>query len=86
MSKVDEIVEWLKADPSRSVSITGHADKFTGNSQINLVLSEKRAKAVRKALISKGIDASRISYTFKGDTANPFELTEQNRVAICVVE
>ena len=85
-SKINTIVECLKADPSAKVTVTGHADKETGNSKINLKLSENRANVVAKSLIDKGIDASRIITDFKGDTANPYSVPEQNRVSICVVD
>lgn len=84
--KIDILVDFLNADPAAKVRITGHADKATGNSKINMSLSERRAKAVTKALIDKGIDKSRVSYEYKGDTANPFDTPELNRVSICVVK
>ena len=50
------------------------------------MLSQKRAKAVAAALAAKGIDASRVDVDFKGDTVQPFDGVEKNRVTICVAE
>lgn len=75
----DAVVKILKENPSATVEIDGHAD-LTGDVCKNLILSEKRAKAVERYLISKGIDAKRISAKGFG-TAQPKEenKTEQGR-------
>jgi outer membrane protein OmpA-like peptidoglycan-associated protein len=57
---IDEVVTILKNNPKTSVIINGHTDQ-TGDVCKNLILSEKRSKSVEKYLISKGIEASRIS-------------------------
>ena len=72
--------------PNAKIVITGYADKKTGNSRINERLSKQRSAAVAEALQAKGISASRISSSFKGDTIQPFNVNEENRVSICVAE
>jgi outer membrane protein OmpA-like peptidoglycan-associated protein len=42
------------------IRVEGHTDQ-TGSEQYNQVLSERRANAVKNALIQKGIDPGRIS-------------------------
>lgn len=87
MKKVEEIAEYLKANPNAKVSITGYADKGTGNATINKNLSVKRANVVAETLKNKfGIAASRITTDAKGDTEQPFSKDEQNRVSICIAK
>lgn len=87
MQKVREIADYLKQNPKAKVSVTGYADKGTGNAKINNRLSEQRAKAVVDALIKNfGIEASRISSSAKGDTEQPYKEQILNRVTICIAE
>lgn len=85
-AKVKEIAEWLKANPDYAVSIVGYADKETGNAETNMKLSERRTSNVKAMLIEAGIDESRISSDWKGDTEQPFSEPERNRVVICTLE
>lgn len=57
---VDQLAAALKEDPDFKISIEGHTDN-TGTPAANKTLSEQRAQAVLKALVAKGIDASRLS-------------------------
>ena len=56
---IDQIVEMLKSNPTLKISIEGHTDNV-GALQSNQTLSENRAKAVMNAIVSKGIDKSRL--------------------------
>jgi outer membrane protein OmpA-like peptidoglycan-associated protein len=84
--KVMEIVDFLKKNPNAKVEVTGYADRGTGNSANNAQLAERRAAAVVEALKKQGVDASRITSSSKGDTEQPFEVNELNRVSICVAK
>ena len=85
--KVKEIADYLKKYPEAKVEITGYSDKGTGNSTINKRLSDKRAEAVKNALVNDfGISSSRISTESKGDTVQPFEKNNLNRVSICIAK
>lgn len=87
MQKVSEIADYLKKYPKAKVTVTGYADKGTGNAKINMGLSEKRAKAVVDALVNKfGVDRSRIISAAKGDTEQPYAEEVLNRVSICIAE
>lgn len=87
MPKVEEIANYLKANPNAKVVITGYADKGTGNEKINMTLSEKRAKVVADTLKSKfGISESRITFEAKGDKDQPFSENAKNRVSICIAK
>ncbi len=79
--------EYMKANPSATVKIVAYADKKTGTPAYNLALSEKRAKAVAKALTDEhGISSNRISVDWKGDTEQPYAENDWNRVAIFFAE
>jgi outer membrane protein OmpA-like peptidoglycan-associated protein len=69
------------------IILVGYADVQTGNADINLRLSEKRANAVAKILTEQyGIDANDIEIDYKGDTIQPFERNEWNRVVIMTIK
>ncbi|WP_303427542.1 OmpA family protein, partial [uncultured Duncaniella sp.] len=84
--KVDDIIEYRKANPETKVVVTGYADKETGTAPYNMSLSKRRAEAVAAAIMKAGISADRISTAAKGDTVQPFEGRVKNRVAIAVAE
>ena len=57
---LNETAMTMKKNPDLSGRIDGYADS-TGNEEYNIELSERRAKAVRDYLVSKGIDPERLS-------------------------
>jgi OOP family OmpA-OmpF porin len=56
---IDQLSEMLKQNPDLKIYIEGHTDNIGGD-KTNQPLSESRAKSVMNALISKGIEASRL--------------------------
>lgn len=84
--KIVSLVEYMKKHPAVKVNVTGYADVNTGNAKINSKLSEKRANNVAEALKAKGIAANRITIDYKGDTVQPYNTPEENRVSICIAE
>jgi peptidoglycan-associated lipoprotein len=57
--------QWIKANGGAMVKIEGHCDE-RGTLAYNLVLGEKRAKAVRNYLVELGISANRLSVVSYG--------------------
>ena len=65
---LDEVVRLLKANPEiKLVSIEGHTDN-QGGAEYNQKLSDSRAGAVRRYLVTKGIEASRLTSKGFGST------------------
>lgn len=58
--KLDLIVDIMKEYEDSNFHIEGHTDS-TGSDSLNQKLSEERAKAVMDYLVSKGIDANRLT-------------------------
>ena len=84
--KINDVVEYMNANPEAKVNVTGYADAGTGNDRINDRLAAGRADAVVKALKKAGISASRISYDSKGARVQPFADNDSNRVSIVIAE
>jgi OOP family OmpA-OmpF porin len=57
---IDQIAQLMKDNPELKLSVEGHTDSV-GTPQNNKVLSENRAKAVMNAVVSSGVDASRLT-------------------------
>ena len=56
---LDNLVQFLEKHPDRSIAIEGFTDS-TGSKEQNQALSEKRAWAVKAALVARGIASNRI--------------------------
>ena len=84
--KIDEIVAFMNKYPNSRVSVTGYADKGTGNNAINDRIAARRAKVVVDALVKKGISSSRITSESKGSRVQPYAENNKNRVTICIAE
>ena len=57
--------DWMRSNASAMVKVEGHCDE-RGTSAYNLVLGEKRAKAVRNYLVELGISANRFAVVSYG--------------------
>ncbi|KXB97401.1 MAG: hypothetical protein AA908_06985 [Chlorobi bacterium NICIL-2] len=58
-STLDTIVAFMRSHPTMVIEVRGHSDS-TGSEDYNLRLSERRANAIRAALIRRGIEPDRI--------------------------
>jgi outer membrane protein OmpA-like peptidoglycan-associated protein len=63
---VNQLTNFLQEYPERNVLIEGHTDN-TGSDSYNQQLSQRRANAVRQALITSGIAGTRIRATGLGE-------------------
>ncbi|MGK6351195.1 OmpA family protein [Parapedobacter sp. DT-150] len=82
-TEIDKLVNLLADYPGASLIVDGHTDA-TGTEEYNQWLSEKRAEAVKKYAVEKGIDESRITTHGLGLTKpiapnNTAEGRQQNR-------
>jgi OmpA-OmpF porin, OOP family len=68
-ASVDALYSYLKSNPDAVIHLEGFADS-TGNTGANEELSANRADAVKKVLVSRGIDSSRIETSGMGQN-NP---------------
>ena len=59
-AELDRVANVLNQYPQTMIRVEGHTDQ-TGSEQYNLQLSERRANAVKNALIQKGVDPARVS-------------------------
>jgi len=80
---LDDIADYMKANPSFSLSIVGHTDN-TGSDEYNQKLSEDRAESVKSYLIKKGVGEISITAEGKGESEpladnNTPEGREKNR-------
>ncbi len=64
---IDKFFEFLYENPNIKVEIQGHTDNV-GKDEENLLLSDKRAKAVYQYLIEKGIPMSRLNSKGYGES------------------
>jgi len=66
-----EVINWVLSSHSKHpddyISVTGHTDR-AGSEEHNMVLSLRRANAVRAALIAGGVSADRITVAGRGES------------------
>ncbi len=65
-AKIDMVVTYLQVNPTHGVIVEGHCDE-RGSTEYNVALGERRALAVRAALISAGIDGLRVQTRSYGE-------------------
>lgn len=66
------------------IVVTGYADKETGSAERNMQLSKERAESIATYLTTQGIDASRITTEWVGDTEQAFTSPDSPLVNRCV--
>ena len=65
--ELQKVADYMNANPGQRVRIQGYTDS-TGTAQYNQALSERRAAAVKTALIRQGVDPSRIDMKGYGES------------------
>ena len=82
-----EVAKFMQENPQSKVTITGYADKGTGNPRLNVMYAKRRAEQFTKDLISRhGVNADNIITDSKGDTVQPFADNDRNRCVIIEAE
>lgn len=87
LTKIDQymryVLRYISNKEFKLFNLDGHADKATGNREINQELSERRVDVVRCILMEKyDIPLNRIVMKAEGDMHNLFEKASPNRVVI----
>jgi OOP family OmpA-OmpF porin len=88
---LNDLVEILKIKNTMVVEIQGHTDNV-GKDEENMKLSQDRADEVRKYLISKGIEAARVTSKGYGptmpvaDNANDAGKAKNRRTSLKVIK
>ncbi len=78
-AELNLLVDFIKKDERLFLEVGGHTDS-DGTIENNLVLSEKRAKAVQDYLISQGVAQNRLTFKGYGESAPLFPNdTEANK-------
>jgi outer membrane protein OmpA-like peptidoglycan-associated protein len=89
--RLDKLASFLKQFPDRKLLIEGYTDSV-GSDSYNQDLSERRAQAVRDALVQRGVDSSRITARGYGkahpvaDNASPEGRAMNRRVEIVIAD
>ena len=87
---LEDVASYLKSHPKVTATLEGHTDNV-GTEAYNLRLSKRRAVSVQKALIQRGIDASRLSVRAYGESrpavsnATPEGRAKNRRVEVVIV-
>ena len=84
--KINNLLKQLKADPELKAVLCGFADKETGTTDGNWILSENRANIVSEALQAAGIPADRIETYWFGDTERISKIAEKNRATVLLTK
>jgi OmpA-OmpF porin, OOP family len=82
--KIDRVANLMKANGGAASLIVGHTDKV-GTEKYNMGLSERRAKAVKAALVKAGVDEKRISIDWKGESQLTGGANAQDRRAVVTI-
>lgn len=78
----NKVVDWCKKYPNKTITISGYADKGTGNPKLNVGYAQQRAEKVAAMLKKKGVPASQMNVKSYGDTVQPFAENDKNRCVI----
>ena len=66
--ELNRLVNLMKKNPKIKIEITGHTESRAGSEKQLMKLSEQRAEAVKKYMINRGINISRIQIKAMGGT------------------
>jgi outer membrane protein OmpA-like peptidoglycan-associated protein len=78
---LNEVFEQLARAPDQRVLVTGYSDR-SGDPELNLRLSELRAKSVRNYLMQRGVPADRLLVNYYGDSRSTGRDPSERRVEV----
>jgi outer membrane protein OmpA-like peptidoglycan-associated protein len=90
LPEMERLAQILKDNPTLRLEIVGHTDNI-GDANLNLILSQQRAEAVRDYLLRQGIAAERLLATGRGgtqpvaDNNDPQQRPRNRRVEVVVL-
>ena len=80
-AELDNLIRLLSNQPELKIEINGHTDS-DGSDELNLKLSEERAKSVVAYLVSKGVKNDRLTAKGFGETKPAVPNTSNENKAI----
>lgn len=83
---IEKVVAWAKKYPEGKITISGYADKNTGNPEINVGYAQRRANTVYNILKTKGVPTNQMTANSFGDKVQPYSENDKNRCVIIVGE
>lgn len=78
---VKELVEYAKKH-NKKIVVTGYADSKTGTAAYNKTLSQRRADAVKKAIVGMGVNADNIEAIGQGGVADLKPISYNRRAIV----
>jgi outer membrane protein OmpA-like peptidoglycan-associated protein len=83
---IEAMAKGIKANPDKTFTVTGYADKGTGSAEYNQKLSEKRAETVANELVKMGVNRDNIITEAKGGVMNLSPFSYNRRATVQVGE
>jgi outer membrane protein OmpA-like peptidoglycan-associated protein len=83
--ELDKLVQSLATNPNMKISISAFSDNI-GDPAYNQYLSDQRAKSIRDYIVSKGIDAKRITHKGKGISTKYPKAADNRRAEFILTE
>ena len=82
LNDLKEVAAFTNNYQKVSVTLTGYADKNTGNPEINMMYSQQRSEKAKDFIVENGGNGDVIVASSKGDTVQPFGENDKNRCVI----
>lgn len=83
--EAQKLLDFLLNNPGSNVNLEGYASKDKASYEHNMNLSKDRVNEIKDYLVSNGIDPSRITTSYYGDTVQPFDENIMNRAVTCMI-